>query len=142
MFYFTLNCAQRKRARSATWHGQINDETGKWMQAGGNVTVVYGAYAPLESTYWVVDKLWQLWVSHQARLDPSSPMLCVRIHTNSDFSFHGALPDFSLFPAYVILLPVVPVTQLSCRTLMKRRCVPHSYKQIAKRLHTPRRQLR
>lgn len=34
MFYFTLNCAQRKRARSATWHGQINDET-EWLQAKG-----------------------------------------------------------------------------------------------------------
>lgn len=68
MFYFTLNCAKRKRARSATWHGEINDET-DWLQTrvvvwwgmslGKYICIlfiaVHKAYAPLESKYWIVN---------------------------------------------------------------------------------------
>lgn len=148
MFYFTLNCAQRKRARSATWHGQINDETMAWGECHSCTCICmhdHEAYAPLESMYWIVNNLWQLWVSHRTRIDPPCTYVCIYASANAyELRLLNSLfspADFSTPPRLrnTTAVPAVPVTQLSCRTLMKRRCVWHSYKQMATGypLHTP-----
>lgn len=98
----------------------------KWWDHGLGGMYVHMAYAPLESMYWIVNNLWQLWVSHRTRLYPPCTyvcmyvcMLCIYASANAYelrllISLFSPPADFSTTPGYVILLQFRQFLSLSC----------------------------